>query len=42
MGKVMLEVKDLKTKYITRHGEDVYLSLIHILKSILVKTLLII
>lgn len=24
MGKVMLEVKDLKTKYITRHGEDVY------------------
>lgn len=24
MGKVMLEVKDLKTKYITRFGEDVY------------------
>ena len=24
MGKVMLEVKDLKTKYITRFKEDVY------------------
>lgn len=24
MGKVMLEVRDLKTKYITRFGEDVY------------------
>ena len=24
MGKVMLEVKDLKTKYVTRLREDVY------------------
>lgn len=24
MGKVMLEVKDLKTKYVTRFGEDIY------------------
>lgn len=24
MGKIMLEVKDLKTKYVTRFHEDVY------------------
>lgn len=31
MGKVMLEVNNLKTKYVTRFHEDVYaLSLIHI------------
>ena len=24
MGKVMIEVKDLKTKYVTRNHEDVY------------------
>ena len=24
MGKIMLEVKDLKTKYVTREKEDVY------------------